>query len=62
MNLEVALTKTTLLKRGFLLEYVTLGWNSVGVVLVILAAFTARSNTLAGFGLDSLIEIFVSSQ
>ncbi len=62
MNLEVALTKTTLLKRGLLLEYVTLGWNSVGVVLVILAAFTARSNTLAGFGLDSLIEIFVSSQ
>jgi len=60
MNLEVPLIKTTLLKRGLLLEYVTLGWNSVGVVLVILAAFAARSVALAGFGLDSLIEIFAS--
>ena len=42
------------------MEYVTLGWNSVGVVLVILAAFAARSVALAGFYLDSLIEIFAS--
>ena len=49
-----------LLKRGLLLEYLTLGWNVVGVVIVILAAFAARSVALAGFGLDSLIEIFAS--
>jgi hypothetical protein len=39
---------------------VTLEWNVVGVVLVIMAAFAARSVALAGFGLDSFIEIFAS--
>ena len=52
--------QTALLKRGLLLEYLTLGWNVVGVVLVIVAAYAARSVALAGFGLDSLIEIFAS--
>lgn len=52
--------EVSLLKRGFLLEYVTLGWNVVGVVIVALAALAARSVALAGFGLDSLIEIFAS--
>ncbi len=47
-------------RRGLLLEYITLGWNVVGSVVVILAAFAARSVALAGFGLDSLIEIFAS--
>jgi divalent metal cation (Fe/Co/Zn/Cd) transporter len=54
------LNETLLIKRGLLLEYLTLGWNVVGVVIVILAAFAARSVALAGFGLDSLIEIFAS--
>ena len=49
-----------LIKRGLLLEYLTLGWNVVGVVIVIIAAIAARSVALAGFGLDSLIEIFAS--
>ncbi len=53
-------TKARLLNRGFLLEYLTLGWNVVGVVLILMAAFAARSAALAGFGLDSLIEIFAS--
>jgi divalent metal cation (Fe/Co/Zn/Cd) transporter len=56
----LALKQAALLKRGFLLEYITLGWNVVGVVIVILAALAARSVALAGFGLDSLIEIFAS--
>src|SRR5579859_5323156 len=59
-ELEVVLSQTTLLKRGLLLEYLTLGWNVVGVVIVILAAYAAHSVALAGFGLDSLIEIFAS--
>jgi divalent metal cation (Fe/Co/Zn/Cd) transporter len=49
-----------LLKRGLRLEYATLGWNVVGVVVVAVAAITARSVALAGFCLDSLIEIFAS--
>ncbi len=58
--MEVFLSQTALLKRGLLLEYLTLGWNVVGVIIVVLAAFAARSVALAGFGLDSLIEIFAS--
>ena len=50
----------SLLKRGLLLEYVTLAWNVIGVVIVVIAAIAAHSVALAGFGLDSLIEIFAS--
>ena len=49
-----------LLRRGLRLEYMTLGWNVVGTVVVIGAALSAQSVALAGFGLDSLIEIFAS--
>ena len=52
--------QTALLRRGLVLEYITLAWNVVGVVIVIAAAYAARSVALAGFGLDSLIEIFAS--
>ncbi|HLW46514.1 MAG TPA: cation transporter [bacterium] len=49
-----------LLRRGLLLEYATLEWNVVGVVILAAAAYASRSVALAGFGLDSLIEIFAS--
>ena len=49
-----------LLQRGLYLEYATLLWNVVGVVVVGIAAIRANSVALAGFGLDSLIEIFAS--
>ena len=48
------------LRRGLHLEYATLGWNVITVFVVGIAAFQARSVALAGFGLDSLIEIFAS--
>jgi divalent metal cation (Fe/Co/Zn/Cd) transporter len=51
----------TPLRQGFALEYVTLGWNVAGVVVLAIAAITARSVALAGFGLDSLIEIGASA-
>ena len=50
-----------LLRRGFALEYVTLGWNVAGIVILTIAAAAARSVALAGFGLDSLIEIGAST-
>jgi divalent metal cation (Fe/Co/Zn/Cd) transporter len=53
-------TASPLLRRGLYLEYTTLGWNVVGVVIVAVAALKAHSVALAGFGLDSLIEIFAS--
>jgi len=51
---------SALLERGVRLEYLTLGWNVVGSIVVIGAAVSSRSVALAGFGLDSLIEIFAS--
>jgi hypothetical protein len=50
-----------LLRRGFALELVTLGWNVIGVAVLAIAAIAARSVALAGFGLDSLIEIGAST-
>ena len=52
--------RRALLRRGFALEYTTLGWNVVGLVVLAITAITARSVALAGFGLDSLIEIGAS--
>jgi divalent metal cation (Fe/Co/Zn/Cd) transporter len=53
--------RARLLRRGFTLEYVTLGWNVAGIIVLAVAAVTARSVALAGFGLDSLIEIGAST-
>lgn len=53
--------RSRLLARGRRLEVVTLGWNVVGIVVLALSAVTARSVALAGFGLDSLIEIGAST-
>ncbi|MBO0728685.1 MAG: hypothetical protein J2P57_05460 [Acidimicrobiaceae bacterium] len=50
-----------LLQRGRRLEYATLGWNVVGIVVLAIGAISARSVALAGFGLDSLIEIGAST-
>jgi divalent metal cation (Fe/Co/Zn/Cd) transporter len=50
-----------LLRRGLMLEYLTLGWNVVGTVVLIAAAIGSGSVALAGFGLDSLIEIGAST-
>ena len=52
--------RVTLLRRGFLLEYATLAWNVAGIVVLAFAAIAARSVALAGFALDSLIEIGAS--
>jgi divalent metal cation (Fe/Co/Zn/Cd) transporter len=53
--------RQALLRRGFALEYVTLCWNVAGIVVLAIAAVAARSVALAGFGLDSLIEIGAST-
>ncbi|EST36648.1 cation transporter [Streptomyces roseochromogenus] len=52
---------SALLRRGFALEYATLGWNVIGIIVLAIAAISARSVALAGFGLDSLIEIGAST-
>lgn len=52
---------TGLRRRGLALEYATLYWNVVGTIVVLVAAVAAGSVALAGFGLDSLIEIGAST-
>ena len=55
------MTRRALLRRGFALEYATLAWNVVGIVVLAVAAVSARSVALGGFGLDLLIEIGAST-
>jgi divalent metal cation (Fe/Co/Zn/Cd) transporter len=59
-NARVDHTRPVLLRRGLRLEYATLGWNVVGVAVLAVAAVRAGSVALAGFGLDSAIEIGAS--
>ena len=54
-------SRARLRRRGFALEYATLGWNVVGVVVLAFAARSASSVALVGFGLDSLIEVGASA-
>jgi divalent metal cation (Fe/Co/Zn/Cd) transporter len=53
--------RKALLRRGFGLEYATLAWNVAGIMVLAIAAVAARSVALAGFALDSLIEIGAST-
>ncbi len=58
---EVTPARRDLLRRGFVLEWATLTWNIVGVVVLAILALSSASVALAGFGLDSLIEIGAST-
>ena len=40
--------RKALLRRGFALEYLTLAWNVAGIVILAIAAISARSVALAG--------------
>ncbi len=48
-------------RRGLVLEWITLAWNVVGVIILAYLAISTASTALAGFGLDSLIEIGAST-
>jgi divalent metal cation (Fe/Co/Zn/Cd) transporter len=52
--------RSRLLRRGLRLEYATLAWNCIEIGFLVYAAVSARSVALAGFALDSCIEIFAS--
>jgi divalent metal cation (Fe/Co/Zn/Cd) transporter len=54
-------SRTITLRRGFQLEWITLAWNIVGVIVLAFLAITTSSVAIAGFGLDSLIEIGASA-
>ena len=44
-------------RRGRLLQYVTIAWNSAECVVALAAGFMAGSIALVGFGFDSAIEV-----
>jgi divalent metal cation (Fe/Co/Zn/Cd) transporter len=47
----------SLVRRAFLLEWLTLAWMLVETVIAVAAAVAAHSLTLLAFGIDSLIEL-----
>ena len=49
--------RTVLLRRGRILEYLTLGWNLFEGLIAVLAGLVAGSISLVGFGIDSFIEL-----
>jgi divalent metal cation (Fe/Co/Zn/Cd) transporter len=58
---DLAPDKHALVRTGFTLEWITLAWNVVGVIVLAVLAVSSASVALAGFGLDSLIEIGASA-
>ncbi len=49
--------RSDLLDRGVLLEYFTIGYNTIEALVAVAAGVAAGSVALVGFGLDSVIEI-----
>lgn len=56
MARTAAAERTRLLRRGFRLEVVTVGWNVVEGIVAVAAGAAAASVALVGFGVDSFIE------
>jgi divalent metal cation (Fe/Co/Zn/Cd) transporter len=55
------MNNSLLLRRGKLLEYATLGWNIIGVIVLAMVAPVANSVALIAFGFDTLLEIGAST-
>jgi divalent metal cation (Fe/Co/Zn/Cd) transporter len=49
-----------LVRRGLLLNYATIGYNTVEAVVSLIAGVLAGSVALLGFGIDSVIEVTAS--
>jgi len=54
---EPAEDRATLIRRGQILEYFTVGYNSLEGVIAIVAGLLAGSIALVSFGFDSVIEV-----
>ena len=53
----VAMDRPALIRRGKLLEYATIGYNSLEGIIAIAAGLLAGSVALVGLGFDSVIEV-----
>ncbi|MDB4884314.1 MAG: integral rane protein [Gemmatimonadetes bacterium] len=53
-------SRRALVRRGLLLNYATIGYNSLEAVVALVAGVASGSVALVGFGLDSVIEVTAS--
>lgn len=56
----LGMPRGALVRRGLVLEYLTLAWNAIGTVVLLTTAVQVGSIALGSFGLDSAIEIVAS--
>ena len=54
------IARHALIRRGLLLNYATIGYNTVEAVVSLVAGLLAGSVALLGFGIDSVIEVTAS--
>lgn len=54
--MATSLTRPALLRRGLLLEYLTVGWNVLEALVAIVAGVLSGSIALIAFGVDSVVE------
>lgn len=47
-------------RRGLRLQWITIGWNLLEVVVTVSLGVAAHSLALVAFGMDSLVEVFAS--
>ena len=57
MTVDATMDRPSLIRRGKLLEYATVGYNSLEGIIAIAAGLMAGSIALVGFGFDSVIEV-----
>ena len=50
------MARPVLIRRGLLLEYLTVGWNVIEGLVAVLAGLAAGSIALVAFGIDSFVE------
>src|SRR5882672_925889 len=55
-NSRSVVTRQRALAHASNLEYVTIGWNILEGIIAVLAAHSAGSVALLGFGIDSFVE------
>jgi divalent metal cation (Fe/Co/Zn/Cd) transporter len=59
-TLSLEKDRAALVRRGILLSYATIGYNSLEAIGSLVAGFLAGSVALVGFGIDSVIEVTAS--
>jgi divalent metal cation (Fe/Co/Zn/Cd) transporter len=58
---SLSASQAALIRRGLLLEYLTIAWSVLSAVVASAAGIAAGSVALVGFALDSSIEVFAGA-